>query len=126
MSANVCPWASDEKPTDPVAPPRLIVTILPLAWHVLMSCPTEAQFGRLVPGNVALSVGLQVWRRAKSQRRSRQRNTPRTFAKLIDGTPPGPENTFRNDTGNASMASSWPGEISPICYVSPRGVLEPT
>lgn len=60
VSANVCPWSSDEKPTDPVAPPRLIVTILPLAWHVLMSWPTEAQFGRLVPGNVALSVGLQV------------------------------------------------------------------
>jgi hypothetical protein len=62
VSAKVSAWLSEEKPTEPVAPPRLIVTIFPLAWHVLMSVPTEAQLGRSVPGNVALSVGLQICR----------------------------------------------------------------
>lgn len=60
MSANVSAWLSDENPTEPVAPPRLIVTILPLDWHVMMSVPTDAQLGKSVPENVALSVGLQI------------------------------------------------------------------
>jgi len=53
-------WASELKPTAPVAPPKLRVMILPFDWHVVMSDANEAQFGSAVPGKVALSVGLQV------------------------------------------------------------------
>lgn len=53
-------WLSEENPTDPVAPPKLKVTSLPLDWQVAMSLANEAQSGSVVPGKVALSTGLQV------------------------------------------------------------------
>lgn len=60
VCAKVSAWLSDWNPTEPVAPPRLRVMILPLAWQVVISDASAEQFGRSVPGNVALSVGLHV------------------------------------------------------------------
>lgn len=60
VSANVCAWESEEKVAAPVAPPRLRVTILPLAWHAFMPADKNWQFGRLVPGKTGSSALLQV------------------------------------------------------------------
>ena len=52
VSANCCACAGDEKPAAPVAPPRLIVTILPLDWQVWMADARNWQLGRSVPEKV--------------------------------------------------------------------------
>ena len=108
-SANDSAWLSDENWLDPVAPPRLMVTILPAAWHISMSDARAEQFGSSVPGKVALSVGLHVWKgNLRSLIQYRGRNTALTFARLIDGSPPVPKKTFRNATGKALITLSEP------------------
>lgn len=60
-------WAKEDacvsllKPTLPVPPPRLSVTIFPLAWHFLMSGARNEQSARLVSGKVLLSHWLQIF-----------------------------------------------------------------
>lgn len=60
VSAKLSAWLSEVKPTAPVAPPRLMVTIFPLDWHSWISDANAEQSGSSVPGKVALSVGLHV------------------------------------------------------------------
>ena len=60
--ANWDAWASDVNPAAPVAPPRLMVTILPFDWQVWMADARKEQSGSWVPGNTASSLTLHVWR----------------------------------------------------------------
>ena len=57
VCAKVIACLFDSNPTRLVAPPRLKVVILPLAWQDVASKAKEAQLGRL---NVVLSVGLYI------------------------------------------------------------------
>jgi hypothetical protein len=93
VSANADACESDEKPTAPVAPPRDSVTILPLDWQKLMSDASAWQFGRAVPENVVLSVGLQVcYSNAILVRKKSSRTGPG----------PGPGQAGRDETTNVS------------------------
>ena len=60
MDDLLTPCVSSVKPTEPPAPPKLRVTIFPFAWQVLISEASDEQSGSVVPGKVALSVGLHV------------------------------------------------------------------
>lgn len=45
VSAKVLAWEAEVKPAAPVAPPRLMVTILPLDWQVWIAEARKEQFG---------------------------------------------------------------------------------
>ena len=94
------------KPTAPPAPPRLRVIIFPFDWHVLMSAPTVVQMGKFVPGNVALSVGLQVCKDNQQGALVTEKRSIYTFARFIDGRLPGPKKVFTKAMGNTSTALS--------------------
>jgi hypothetical protein len=51
VSANCVAWESDAKLTAPVAPPILIVTIFPFAWHARISDARKEQSSSPVPWN---------------------------------------------------------------------------
>lgn len=61
VSANPVACDCDEKESEPVAPPRLIVTILPADWQAWMSDARKLQFGSWVPSNTGLLTELQVY-----------------------------------------------------------------
>lgn len=88
-SAKLVASASEEKPTPPPAPPRLMVTTLPFAWQASILGARVVQFGSSEPANVALSTLLQV------------------LARFMTGKPPVPKKVLTNATGITSIASSW-------------------
>jgi len=59
--AKVCACASEVKLAAPVAPPRLIVMILPLAWQALISAAMNWQLARLVPEKTAPLLLQVCW-----------------------------------------------------------------
>lgn len=59
--ANCSAWLSLAKPAEPVAPPRLMVTILPAFWHVSISEARKLQSGSWVPSKTASLLVLQVY-----------------------------------------------------------------
>ena len=61
VSPNADAWEAEVKPAPPVAPPREIVTILPLDWQVSMSEAMKEQSGRFVPGKSGLVAVLQIY-----------------------------------------------------------------
>lgn len=60
VSAKDEACASEVKPAAPVAPPRLMVTIFPLDWHVSIAEAKKEQSGNCVPAKTVLSLTLQV------------------------------------------------------------------
>lgn len=58
--ANPSAWLSLLKPMEPLAPPRLMVTIFPALWHVSMSGPRKLQSGSCVPSNTGSLDVLHV------------------------------------------------------------------
>lgn len=60
VSAKVWAWASEENIAAPVAPPKLRVTIFPLAWHALISAARNWQLASSVPGKTPVSA-LQIF-----------------------------------------------------------------
>ena len=54
-------WSAEVKLAAPVAPPRDMVTILPLDWQVSMSEAMKEQSGRSVPENTGSPEVLQIY-----------------------------------------------------------------
>lgn len=59
--ANVSAWLAEVKPTEPVPPPRLIVTILPAFWQVSILEARKLQSGSSVPLKTGSFAVLQVY-----------------------------------------------------------------
>lgn len=105
--ANDSAWESEEKPTWPVAPPRLRVTSLPLDWQVLISLAmADWQLARSVPENVGSSHWLQVCKNMCEKNLRHLMCDIRTFEKSITGSPPVPLKMYRKASGIMSIESS--------------------
>ena len=68
VSPNAEAWSSEVKDAAPVAPPRDMVTILPLDWQNWMSDARKLQSGMSVPGKSGSSEVLQICARRRQLR----------------------------------------------------------
>ena len=70
VSPNSSASESDEKPTEPVAPPRESVTALPASWHVWMSSAMVSHLRSEVPEKVLLHDCSETLVRFTARRQS--------------------------------------------------------
>ena len=61
VSPKAVAWDAELKLAAPVAPPREIVTILPLDWQVSICEARNEQSGRSLPGKSGSPEGLQIY-----------------------------------------------------------------